>query len=156
MLRSLICLSILLFASTGLAQSTTPSPELTLRLLPEYIPCTYKSERYACYTAEQQQALNLLGANAHNWKLQTDQFQLLITTQKTQIANLEKQVTLAEANDSLGRAHNKKLTDQLLVEIKKKNDWRAKAETPVVWPYLIGGSMAAIAVGVALGVYVSK
>lgn len=69
--------------------------------------------------------------------------------------NLEGQVASLNAVTEMRAIRLAELTEQLNTEIEEKNRWRAEAETPDVWPLLIGGVVALLGVGLAVGVMVA-
>lgn len=141
-----VVLGLVLTTSTGVAQ------EPTERRLPQWIRC---HEDYACFTLEQTQELlvleqRLLQAEAsytleHGLTLHLEELNTNLTTQSTEL----------QAALDLRALRIQELTEQLFSEIAQKNEWRAKAETPTVWPLVVGGVLALLAVGLAAGVLVA-
>lgn len=155
------------FAATAQAREpSTPTveleemPTLTLELnelrLPQYIECTSKGVRYACYTKEQQKKLLAIEMQANNWSRQLVGFIVVHAAESKEIVLLDTQVKIAQENDKAGRVRNRELTTQIMKEIEQKNNWRAKAETPVIWPYVIGGVALAVAGGLVAGAALAK
>ena len=138
-----------------LTSATVFAEPPALRLLPEYTPCTDNGVRYACYTLEQQKALLALEINAQTWQKQLHLTQDALTS-RTQERNLVyEQLKLADANGVLAARRIDVLTTQLNNEITQKNSWRAKAEEPVIWPYLIGGVVGILGLGFGIGAVVA-
>ena len=124
---------------------------LTLRLLPEYLPCEFKGARYACYSLDQQKQLLLLEANAKAWQEQTVAGSLALRDRSAEITLLYEQLRLSLQNEQLSKEFLAKQTKELNKAIKEKNDWRAEAETPVIWPYIVGGIIGVLGLGFGLG-----
>jgi hypothetical protein len=88
--------------------------------------------------------------------LKLDAQLVIAATAQKEVANLEKQLAATTDNEKLCRTDLKTNTNALLKSIEEKNTWRAKAETPTIWPYLVGGSLGLIGLSLALGVYVGS
>lgn len=157
-------LALWLWAAPVLARdSTEPTltpavdevAELSERLLPEFMPCVVADVRYACYTAEQQVQLNRLEAQTRTWWRQASILEQLYLDQIEMVLNLNEQLIETRAIVTAERARNEVLTAQVMDEIAKKNQYRAEADSTDWWPLLVGGTLALLAAGVAIGVGVS-
>ncbi len=144
-----MCLSYATVAH-GAPEIVTPD-EITVRLLPAYTPCSENGIRYACYSLEQQKMLLSLESDAQTWQTKLRLTETALTETLKERDLVYAQLKLTEANEDLSVKRIKVLTDQLNTDIKEKNDWRAKAESPVVWPYVIGGVVGLLGLGFGLG-----
>jgi hypothetical protein len=146
-------------AAPELSQLPAPSPytgdgvtgAFKVRLLPEYTPCSENGVRYACYSLEQQKELLKLELDLKNWQAQAYYLTNAITERSTEFKLVYAQLQLTNANEVIAMRRVDVLTQQLNEEIKAKNDWRAKAETPTIWPYLVGSVVGVLGLGVGLG-----
>jgi len=127
-----------------------------LRLLPEYVPCTYKGIRYACYDFDQQKQLNLLEKEALTYKSQVGSEKRIVKLHEDEVANLRKQLAEADKSIKMLVDHVADLKKDILKEIEDKNEWRAKAEKPRLFPWIFGGSMLAVALGLVAGTFLTK
>jgi len=158
-MKSFVILLALAWSSTVQAENVPmPAPvaaaldtALTLRLLPEYLPCEFKGARYACYSLDQQKQLLLLEANAKAWQAQTVAGSLALRDRSAEVTLLYEQLRLSLQNEQLSKEFLAKQTKELNKAIKEKNDWRAEAETPVIWPYIVGGIIGVLGLGFGLG-----
>lgn len=158
-MKYLVILLALAYSNTAQADNMpTPAPiataltaALTLRLLPEYLPCEFQGNRYACYSLDQQKQLLLLEANAKAWQQQAAAGALALRDRSVEITLLYEQLRLSLSNEQLSKEFLAKQTKELNKTIKEKNDWRAEAETPVIWPYIIGGVIGVLGLGFGVG-----
>jgi hypothetical protein len=124
--------------------------ELPNRLLPDYIPCTYKGERYACFNSEQMVALNMLELKARYWHTQWDNYAHWVSTGQAELENAQEQLDVQRDMARLDADRVNAMTDELIGEIELKNKWRSKAENPPKWPLWLGGSFAVLGFGMFL------
>lgn len=109
----------------------------------------------ACYNEQGAQALLILEQQALRWRARVatdDEIQLHLNEQ---IISLNAQIASYERELEFGRTRMAELTAQLMSEIEQKNNWRARAESPVIWPYLLGGGLALVAIGAIVGAVIS-
>lgn len=139
-----------------IAVSALPVRAQELRLLPEYTPCTYEGARYACYDFESQKKLNLLEKRALTWKIQRVSADKLVLVLSKRIDNLNQQLKATDEMIQIQSDYAQDNRAQLLKEIKLKNDWRAKAEKVNIWPWVIGGTLGLLGLGLGLGVFLAK
>lgn len=121
------------------------------RLLPEYLPCTYNNERYACYNKDQQQELLKLEVNARTWGIQANSYKLALQSKYLEANLINAQLTLITESLTVATQLVDRQAKELDQAIKEKNDWRAEAETPVIWPYIVGGIVGVLGLGFGLG-----
>jgi hypothetical protein len=124
---------------------------LTLRLLPEYLSCEYQGVRYACYSLEQQKTLMALEANARTCSEQMTSANTALQLRTQELTLAAQQIDLVLRNELASKIFIDKQTSELNKAIKEKNDWRAEAETPVIWPYIIGGVIGVLGLGFGVG-----
>jgi len=148
---STLALVWLLVPATASAQEIPP-----LRLLPEYTPCVVNTVRYACYTAEQQAALNALEAQAQGWERQLRLSEGMRLQLDALVVNLQAQVTEYQALDRERAEHIANIQRQLEAAITEKNDWRARAESTDPWPIIIGAAVGVLGVGFGIGALVLR
>lgn len=138
----------LLWAPLAHAQDAEPEEE---RLLPQWTRCM---EGYACYDFEQAQELLLMEQEALMWHAELAETQQVLVIFEELTVNLELQVSSLLEALRLRDTQNEELTLQLNEEIKEKNRFRAEAETPTVWPLLVGGILAVLGAAVGIGAVV--
>lgn len=135
-----VFLALLFCASTALAQDG--------RLLPQWTRC---HEDYACFTLEQTRELLLLEQRARRWHDELELRLELEARHEELLIGLRAQVVELETALDLRETRILELTESLNTALEEKNQWRAEAETPDVWPLVVGGSLALIAVGLGIG-----
>jgi hypothetical protein len=153
---TVLLVGLLLAAPVHAAPILAPPEESTVRLLPEYTPCSENGVRYACYSLEQQKMLLKLELDAQAWKTELRLTKDALGELVLERGLVYEQLKLTEANMLLASKHIDELTTQLNSEIKQKNDWRSKAETPVIWPYLVGGIVGVLGLGFGLGAVLAQ
>jgi hypothetical protein len=150
----LLCCFIPTIAAAENITTPVPSPlveSLTLRLLPQYTPCEYNGARYACYSLEQQKTLMELEASAKTCTSQMTAANTALQLRADSLQLLAKQIELVLANELASKKFIEEQAKSLDKAIKEKNDWRAEAETPVIWPYVIGGVIGVLGLGFGVG-----
>lgn len=160
----ILAMSLLAITTPAKAReiSVPEVPQLRLDLrfeqltLPKYTECVHESERMACYSLHDQVQVLKVEAYAQSLFTRNALLEAAYEAQAHQLVLLDGQLSLAENNDALGRAHSERLTQELMDTIKKKNDWRAKAEEPVVWPYIVGGGALLLGLGVGAGAFLAN
>lgn len=139
-----IILSLLLFASPALAQT----PEVSL---PPWTMRTCGTEQYGCYDQDGTRALLVFEENARHWKAELDSEIELNVNLNALVLNLEAQLAGEREITQMQGTRIAELNTQLEEEITQKNKYRAEADTVSVWPWVIGGSVGLLGVGIAIG-----
>lgn len=154
-------LTLIILLNTAVCYADGPiessvSGILNERLLPEYLPCTYENQRYACYSLEQQRELLKLEVSAKTWFTEISVLKRVIESKYLETRLTEAQLQLANENLTITTQLVDRQAKQLDQAIKEKNDWRAKAETPVIWPYVVGGVVGVLGVGFGIGAWLGS
>jgi hypothetical protein len=146
--RAIACVLILAFPSAVFAEDE--------RLIPAWQECLVDGQRYACFDLEDTRALLVLETKARSWQRQIgflreqrDSLTLIVNIKEDQIKDLNSTLELYVKR-------NEELTNQLLEEIEKKNEYKAKAESSPFLPWLIGGLVLALGAAFGAGIYVAK
>lgn len=142
-------------AAVPIASEAPGLPQIDGIRLPEYTPCSENNVRYACYSLEQQKQLLVLEANAHTWQAQLYLLNAALVNKTRELKLVTEQLKITEDSVTRSVQHVDTLTKQLNDAINDKNNWRAKAEAPVVWPYVIGGVIGILGLGFGLGAAIS-
>lgn len=149
-LIALLTATALLWAPMAQAQDAEPEEE---RLLPQWTRCM---PDYACYGFEEAQELLLMEQEALMWRRELEESRQLLAIYNELTVNLELQVTSLLTALELRDRQNEEVTSQLNEEIAEKNRFRAEAETPTVWPLLVGGIIGVLGAAFGIGALVAK
>jgi len=126
-----------------------------LRLLPEYRPCTFEGTRYACYTAEQQAALNALEVQARGWERQLRLSEDLRLNLDQLVINLQSQINEYVELMAAHARHESELAARLAEEIEAKNRYRREAENTDWLTLTIGVGVGVLGLGFGLGAFLT-
>ena len=150
-------LSIVVFVLVSLCSASVKAQEATseLRLLPEYTPCTVSGVRYACYTAEQQAALNALEVQARGWERQLRLSEDLRLNLDQLVINLQSQINEYVEMLATHARHASELSARLAEEIEAKNRYRREAENADWLTLTIGIGVGVLGLGFGLGSWLS-
>lgn len=144
----------LLLANNAQAQTNAELFQLKplpARLIPEYSPCTYQNSRFACFTAEQMVELNTLEIQARYWHDQWEDYTSLLAVKEAELLKTQEQISIHLDMERQDRDQINVLNNRLSDEIEAKNEWRAKAENPPIWPLWVGGTTVMLSAGFVLG-----
>lgn len=124
---------------------------LPARLLPQYVPCTYKESRYACFDAAAMIELNTLELQARFWHKQWEDSVELLAIKDEELFTAQEQLMVQDSLSHQDQDQITVLNNQIMEEIEAKNKWREKAENPPTWPLWVGGTVAVLGLGAFLG-----
>lgn len=126
------------------------------RLLPQWRECLIEGERHACFNLEDTRALLVLETKAISWKKRISLYKEQQLRFEQVVAYKDKEIKELEKKIKLYKGHTEELSEQLLDEVEKKNEYRAKADSSPIWPWLVAGLLATLSAGFGVGIYVAR
>jgi len=137
--------ALLAFSNAAFAEDNPA--ELRGRLIPEYTPCEFEKQRYACFDEQQVLELYTLEVQAKDWYRKWHLYEELSIVQDTQLKLQLEQLDRWTTMNERSQAYSESCTDQNTRLTMANSELAVEIEHPPRWPLWLGGALTAFGLG---------